>query len=306
MADRQIRLGVLRGAAEQLPVKRDRTLVLTESHARGRVERLERDAFGLIAQQLIQLLPCLLVAVQLHQHERVFLARDAVVRRPLEQGGEQHLGVEIDLVRDADAGQEPHRLDVIAVLEEKGAHECLGRLQVAVQEQPGRQHHFLRQAAQGGDVTARRGGILLVALHAVKALEHLPAAWQRVVEVHRLEKGLSGLRRLPQLDEAAAAFLVQATEARMVLLERRECPQGGRDLSEVALRDGLAKERLTLGRGRLQHGRDRGEHFGKTALPEQFAQWRCTAGRGGWGCAGGRGIHGLPKKGADRVVRPSY
>ena len=155
-------------------------------------------------------------------------------------------------------------------------------------------------------MTGRGRGVFPVAGHAVETLEHLPAARQRVVKVDGPQKGLDRLRCLAQLDEAAPAFLMQAAEARMVLLERRERLEGGRDLPQVALRDGLAQERLPLPRGLLQHGRHRREHLGKAALPEQFAQRGCAAGGGGWSCTGGGGIHATAKKRADLVVRPSY
>ena len=82
--------------------------------------------------------------MQLDEHEGVFLPRGAVIRRTLQHRGEQHLGIEVDLVCDADAGQQAHRLDVVTVPQQVRPDERLGRLQIAVHEQPHRNDHLLR------------------------------------------------------------------------------------------------------------------------------------------------------------------
>ena len=69
--------------------------------------------------------------------------------------------------------------------------------------------------SQRRHVAGGHGALLRIPGHAVQALEHAPARGQRMVEVHRGQKGLDGRRRLPHDDVAMAALLVQAAEARI-------------------------------------------------------------------------------------------
>ena len=89
----------------------------------GLPERLQRRVLRLIPHELLEFAARFLIAVQLGEHEGVLLARAAVVGCALEYRGEQHLRIEVHLMRHADAGKKPHRLDVITVFEQVGA--CL-------------------------------------------------------------------------------------------------------------------------------------------------------------------------------------
>jgi hypothetical protein len=53
--------------------------------------------------------------------------------------------------------------------------------------------------------------------------------------MHGLEERFDRRRRLSQRDVTAAALLMQTTEARMMLLEGRECLKGRGDLFQEAL-----------------------------------------------------------------------
>ena len=70
----------------------------------------------------------------LHQHLRVVEARRVIIRGQLEHPLEQQLRIIEHVALDADAREQPHRLDVVAVLEQERPHELLGRCQVTVGE----------------------------------------------------------------------------------------------------------------------------------------------------------------------------
>ena len=224
--DGQVRLGIPGSPDQQLAIQAYRAFVLTKAYARRRVQGLKRAVVGFRLHELLKLAAALLITVQLDEHEGVLLARGTIVGCALEYRGEQHLRIEVDPVRDADAGQQAHSLDVIAVLEEIRAHQRLGRFQLAICKQPGRNDDLLWQGAQRRHLAGCGGSVVRLALHAVQALEHPPRPRERMIEVHGLEERFDRWRRLPQRDVTAAALLVQTTEARMMLLERDECREG--------------------------------------------------------------------------------
>ena len=117
------------------------------------------------------------IAVQLDERLGVLLARGAVVGRKLEHRCQQQLRIVEDPVRDADAREQPHGLDVVAVLQQERADHGLGRLEVAVREEAGG-HHHLAQAGFASVATcaAAIAAFVALALHAIQPLEHAPAA----------------------------------------------------------------------------------------------------------------------------------
>jgi hypothetical protein len=246
MADRQVHLGIGGGSGEQLPVEPDGALVLAKSHRGCRVQQPQREVPGVVLEKPVEFAAALLVAVQLDQHARVLLAGDAVMRGQREDCREQQLRIVEHLVGDADAGQQPHRLDVVAVLEQVAPDQWLCELQIAIGEQPCGHHDLLRKLAQRCDVASRHGGVFRLPGHAIQALEHGPAAWQRVVDVHGLEESSDGLGCLTHLHVAAAAFLVEAAEARMVVLDSVEGLHGIGDAVQVALCDGDAQQSVAM------------------------------------------------------------
>ncbi len=283
--DRQVRLGILPVTAQQLAVERNRALMVAESHPRAREQHLQGSAARVVRHELLDLGECFLVAVQLGEDERVLVARRLVVGRALEHRGEQHLGIEVDLVRDADARQQPHRLDVIAVLEEVGPDQRLGRLEITVGEETGAEHHVLRQRAQRRHVARRQGGVRRLALHAVQAFEHAPAARQRMVDVDRLEECIDRRLRLAQRHEAAAALLVETAELRMMLLEAGQGCEGLGYLPAEALRNGRAQQRLAVAGRALEHRLGGGEHLVKAVLAQELMELGADGARVGGGVA---------------------
>ena len=147
----------------------------------------------------------------MHFDERfgVLGARQAVVRGEFQHRGQQQLGIIEYLAGDADARQQAHRLDVVAVLQQECPDRRLRAIQVSVHEQGRRGNHLARQAAQGRHVARGDARVRLVTGHAVQALEHAPAHGQRIVAVHGREEGLDRRLRLAHRDVALAAFLVE-------------------------------------------------------------------------------------------------
>ena len=162
----------------------------------------------------------MLVAIE--QHAPVIVAGGEVVRGALQHRRKQVLGVVEDLECHADAGQQPHRLDVVAVGQQERADQLLGAHDVAIGKQAGRRDHLRRHALQGRDLGGGGGRVGTVADHPVEPLEHAPGRGKGPVHLHRLlvrfDRGLGVLHR----DVTVAALLVQAAEVRVVTLEALE------------------------------------------------------------------------------------
>ena len=120
MPDRQLHVGRLRRLHEERAIHLQRPLVLTEPDAGGRVGRPVAAVVRIGLQERLELLKGAHVLVALQERPDEVEARRVVLRRELEHGVEQELGVVEHLELDADAGEQPHRLDVVAVLEEIG------------------------------------------------------------------------------------------------------------------------------------------------------------------------------------------
>ena len=95
--------------------------------------------------------------------------------------------------------------------------------------------------------------------HAVEPLEHAPAAGSAWLRFTAVRKASIAGWRLAQRDVAVAALLVQAAEAWVALLERRERLQRVGDPAEVAQRDGHEQPGIALLRARRQQRLGRGE-----------------------------------------------
>src|SRR6476646_6788095 len=131
-----MRFGVRGRPQQQSAVEVDGPLVLAETCAGRCVHGLQRAVLRLVPGELFYLAPRLRVAMQLDEYEGVFLAGQAVVRRALEHGSEQYFRIEVHLAFNADAGEEPHRLDVIAVLQEIRANQGLFDVPLATEKLP--------------------------------------------------------------------------------------------------------------------------------------------------------------------------
>ena len=212
--------------------------MIPEAHAASGELNPQLAVVGLLLEHRLDLSEGLRVPVKLQKHAGVFSARGSIVRCPLEHGRQQDLRIIEYAPGNADARQEPHGLHMIAVREQVGAHPRLGAVEIAVGEQRHAGQHLRRELRQARDAARRLLGWLGLTGHAKEALEHAPAADQRVIERHRLEKGLDGRGRLLQVDAAPAAFLVQPAEARMVSFESRQRAECLVRAAEMALRDG--------------------------------------------------------------------
>jgi hypothetical protein len=67
-----------------------------------------------------------------HEDGRIVVAGRSVVGSALEKGGEQQLGVVVNFEVEADARQQSHGLDLIAVLHEERTDHLLGGGELAV------------------------------------------------------------------------------------------------------------------------------------------------------------------------------
>ena len=215
MGDRQVQVRGARRIHQELAVERDRLFVLAEADAGGRVERAVLAILRLELQQLLELRARLAVLVALDQHQRIVVARGAVVGRQREHGLEQQLRIVQHVARDADLRQQAHGLDVIAMLQQIGADDVLGGRQFAVGKQARGQYDLGRQALERRHMLRGRGGVVRIARHAIQPLEHAPARGQRRIDVHAAQEGIDRPRRVPQGDVAMTALLVEAAELRV-------------------------------------------------------------------------------------------
>ena len=206
--DREAHFGVLRRAVEQPTVERKRLFMPAKTNqVRGR-EHAQLAAARIIFEQLRKLLLGVLILVKLDQDVGELQPRRTVAGRPLQDRLQQQLRVIEDLARDADAGQQPHCLHVIAVGDQPCAHQRLRDFQITVFEKPDGGEDLCGHLAQSGQMAGSGVGILGLPEHAVQALEHAPCPRQCVVALDGLQERINGGGSLAQLNEAATAFLV--------------------------------------------------------------------------------------------------
>jgi len=92
-----------------------------------------------------------------------------------------------------------------------------------------------------------------------------------VIDIHRRLERLNRRRCLPELDEAAPTLLIEATEARMMTLQKRERLQPLRDPGQIPLGDCPEEQHVTV-RGSFREQRLAcGQRLGKLLLPQQRA-----------------------------------
>ena len=84
------------------------------------------------SQQLLHLLLSLLVQVPLAEDLRIIESSRLIVRSQIQHSLQQKLRIVEDIPLDANARQEPHRFDVMSMLQQKGAGDLLGLRQFAV------------------------------------------------------------------------------------------------------------------------------------------------------------------------------
>src|SRR6185437_6962536 len=209
--------------------------------------------------------------VALREHLRILETCQVVVRRKLEDSFEEQLRVVENVAFQSNTGQQTHSLDVITVPAEIIADELFGRRDLAVGEQRRRRYYLGRQFSQRRHVISRLLGFLRLTRHPIEALEQAPARGKGRIDVDRTQKGVDRLGSLPQRDMAVSALLVQAAEARVEALQRRERVERGGDITRDALRNRPQIEEVTILRHREQERVGRTHGSRRLPLLEQLA-----------------------------------
>ena len=117
MRDRQVQIRIGRRSREQLLEEHDGPFVFTESGAAGRIQIPVGPIPGFQREQLRELGAGRLMTVQLEEDAGVLVAGEAVIRRALDHRGKQELGIVQHVAHNADAGEEPHPFEIIAVIQ---------------------------------------------------------------------------------------------------------------------------------------------------------------------------------------------
>ena len=94
--------------------------MLTEPDAGQRIKHPVVSIGRIRSQQLLHLLLSLLVHVAFAEDLRVIESSSLVLGREVQNAFQQKLRVVQDVAFDANAGQEPHCLDVMPVFEQEG------------------------------------------------------------------------------------------------------------------------------------------------------------------------------------------
>ncbi len=195
-------------------------------------------------------LPCLLqrldVLVALQENLNVFVSRQVVIVCQYQHVLQQDFSVIENIELHADLRQEPHRLDVVAVRLQKTANDLFRQKNVAICEQSRRGHHRRRQACEFRHVSRGHLRLGVSPGRSEQDLQGIPTRGKRRVDVHGGEKRLDGATGIVCCNEAVAPLLKQATEARMKLLEARQCIERLRDLAETALAHGDEIQHVTI------------------------------------------------------------
>ena len=86
------------------------------------------------------------------------------------------------------------------------------------------------------------------------------------IDVHRTQECLDGLRGLPHDDKTLSALLVQAAEARLMMLQDFERPQGVRNATQVSLGNGHTQPHIPMVRGLAEQRFARRQSLGEPLL----------------------------------------
>ena len=135
MRDRQMQIRIRRAAAQQFLVESDGAIMFAKADGTRGIQRLQHPVLGVLAEELLELAARFAVLVFLDKHGGVFLAGNTVIGRQFEHGREQQFRIVEHLARDADAGEQAHGFDLIAMLQQIGAYQRLGCVQIAILEQ---------------------------------------------------------------------------------------------------------------------------------------------------------------------------
>jgi hypothetical protein len=176
--------------------------------------------------------------VSLEQYACIVVACRAIIRGDLQHGFEQYFRIVEHLARQADTGEQAHRFNIVASLEQIVTDDLFGRLKFAIREMTGRAHDIGRQPLQRGDVRGGGRGVGGIARHSVEAFEQVPARRQRRVDIDRMQQRFNRARRIAQHHVTVTALLVHKAVERALLFHSRQRLQRGVDLSQVTLTAG--------------------------------------------------------------------
>ena len=116
-------------------------------------------------EQLVELLERLRMLVPLQQRQRVVVARRMIVGREHQHAFEQQFRIVEHVELHADPGEQPHRFDMVAVLQQIVANQALGREHLAVGEHAGGGDDLRRQLRERRDVSRGGGGFGMLPGH---------------------------------------------------------------------------------------------------------------------------------------------
>ncbi len=132
---RQMKIRGRRSFFQYRAIELDRPLVLAESDARRRVADAVSAIGGIDLEQPVELFERPHVLVPPRQHHRVVVTRRMIIGRERENAFKQQFGIVKHVELHADLGEQPHRLDMVAVTSEILANQLFGRKDLAVREQ---------------------------------------------------------------------------------------------------------------------------------------------------------------------------
>ena len=138
----------------------------------------------------------------------------------------------------ADLRQEPHRLEMIAVLQKKLAQDPLGTVDIALGEHPGSREHGRGQPPELQCLLGRCGRLVCLSARPAERSECLPGSEERGIERDRAAVSLDRVSALPQGAIAVAALLEKTAKVGVQLLEAPERCKRLVDAAEVALAHG--------------------------------------------------------------------
>ena len=153
-------------------------------------------------------------------------------------------------MREANARQQSHAFDVVAVLQQVGAGHGFRRGEFAVGEQGRGRDDLGRQPLQGGDVAGGHLGVFGLAGHFVQRLQGAPTRRQRRIEIHGVQECVNRARRIAQRHEAIPSFLIQPAEPWMEPLKPLQDGKRLRNAIEVPQAHRLHVEHVAILRNR--------------------------------------------------------
>ena len=193
--------------------------MVAEPYGRRRMQGPVIDVLRIELQQSLELLDRFGVLVAVEEHAGVVAAQFDVIRRHFERRRQQDLGVVEHLARDADAREQTHGLDVIAMAQQERANLLFRGAELAIAEERRRRNDFRRCRLQLLDVCGGPLALLLVTDHLVESLEQAPGGGQRRVDLHCALVGFDRARRILEHDVAVTALLVEKARARVMALQ---------------------------------------------------------------------------------------